>query len=222
MAFIDIGIRQGSDVHARRAPLYERGGKRVFDLAVSLALLPLILPVIIVLYCLVASTGQGGLYAHPRVGRAGKVFRCWKIRTMVPDAQAALPAILLARPDRALEWALYQKLTKDPRVIPGGHFLRRTGLDELPQIWNVLRGDMSLVGPRPVTRAELDSYGDARHAYQRVRPGVTGLWQVSGRGILLFAERASLDERYARQPSFMGDLKIIARTLPVVLRPTGY
>ena len=117
---------------------------------------------------------------------------------------------------------MYQKLTKDPRVIPGGHFLRRTGLDELPQIWNVLRGDMSLVWPRPVTRAELHSYGDARHAYQRVRPGVTGLWQVSGRGILLFAERASLDERYARQPSFMGDLKIIARTLPVLLRPTGY
>ena len=141
---------------------------------------------------------------------------------MVPDAQAALPAILLARPDRALEWALYQKLTKDPRVIPGGHFLRRTGLDELPQIWNVLRGDMSLVGPRPVTRVELHSYGDARHAYQRVRPGVTGLWQVSGRGIMLFTERASLDERYARQPSFMGDLKIIARTLPILLRPTGY
>ncbi|WP_323804036.1 sugar transferase [Sulfitobacter litoralis] len=221
MAFIEVGIRRGGGPYVGRL-LYHRVGKRLFDLSVSFVLLPLILLLIVLLCCYMAAHGQIGLYAHPRIGRAGKPFRCWKITTMVPNAQAALPAILSARPDYALEWALYQKLRNDPRVIPGGQFLRRTGLDELPQIWNVLRGDMSLVGPRPVTRSELHSYGDARGAYQSVRPGITGLWQVAGRGVMLFDERVTLDERYTRQMCFAGDLQIIARTLPVLLRPTGH
>lgn len=221
MAFIEVGIRRGGGSYVGRL-LYQRVGKRLFDLTVSLVLLPLILLLIVLLCCYMAAHGQSGLYAHPRIGPAGKPFLCWKIRTMVPNAQAALPAILSARPDHALEWALYKKLKNDPRVIPGGHFLRRTGLDELPQIWNVLRGDMSLVGPRPVTRSELHSYGDARGAYQSVRPGITGLWQVAGRGVMLFDERATLDERYTRQMCLAGDLQIIARTLPILLRPTGH
>ena len=140
---------------------------------------------------------------------------------MVPDAQAALPAILLARPDRALEWALYQKLTKDPRVIPGGHFLRRTGLDELPQIWNVLRGDMALVGPRPALPSEVAQYPARALERLACKPGLTGIWQVSGRAEIGFDKMIDMDVAYVRSRSTLLDVILIAMTFKAVLGGRG-
>ena len=199
---------------ANRAPraIYERLGKRVLDVALSLILLPGLLPVIILLWVFARRDGGPGFYAHKRIGRHGRVFRCWKIRTMVPDAEGHLAAHLTCYPDAAREWARTQKLTDDPRITRLGRVLRRTSLDELPQIWNVLRGDMSLVGPRPVTLPELDRYGAQRAAYLRLRPGVTGLWQVMGRGNGCYHERLKLDRAYAGRLSLLTDLRLILRT----------
>ena len=140
---------------------------------------------------------------------------------MVPDAEARLAAHLATHSDAAREWARTQKLTDDPRITRLGGVLRRTSLDELPQIWNVLWGDMSLVGPRPVTLGELDRYGAQRAAYLRMRPGVTGLWQVKGRGNGCYAERLTLDQTYAETLSLPLDLRLILRTALVLFRPTG-
>jgi lipopolysaccharide/colanic/teichoic acid biosynthesis glycosyltransferase len=140
---------------------------------------------------------------------------------MVPDAEARLDEVLRRDPTAAAQWAQYQKLDNDPRVTRLGHLLRRTSLDELPQLWNVLRGDMSLVGPRPVTRAELERYGSAASDYVSVRPGLTGLWQVEGRNALTYEERVAMDRRYARKLTFRQDLRILAKTVAVVLARTG-
>lgn len=202
--------------------LYRIIGKRVFDILFAIALAPLILPVIALLGIMVWShDGAAPLFSHLRVGRGGKPFRCWKIRTMVPEAEKRLIAHLEADPDAAAEWAAERKLTNDPRITRAGAVLRRTSMDELPQLWNVLRGDMSFVGPRPVPEAELELYGHSRAAYEALRPGVTGLWQVSGRNQVTYAERVAMDVEYLRTHDFPGDLAIILRTGGVVLRPTG-
>jgi lipopolysaccharide/colanic/teichoic acid biosynthesis glycosyltransferase len=198
--------------------LYARFGKRTFDVAFALFLLPVLVPAIAILWSLTRLDGHAGFYGHTRIGRNGKLFRCWKIRTMVPDADARLRRILETDPGAAAEWARTQKLALDPRVTTLGAFLRRTSLDELPQIWNVLRGDMSIVGPRPVTRAEMRRYGPHRVSYLTLKPGITGIWQTSGRSELSYADRVRMDASYLGAMSLRTDLTLVARTLEVVRR----
>lgn len=201
--------------------VYSTLGKRLLDLAIALLLLPILVPLICLLWLLVRLQGGSGFYSHTRVGRNGAEFSCWKIRTMVPNAERLLAELLDADPKAADEWRRTQKLHRDPRITALGQFLRRTSLDELPQIWNVLRGDMSLVGPRPVTKPELDRYGSNATVYLNLRPGITGLWQVMGRSNGCYDERLRLDMAYARAISPVQDLSLILRTGAVIFRPTG-
>ncbi len=167
---------------------------------------------------------EGGspiLFAHYRIGRNGQLFRCWKFRTMVPRAEGVLQEMLQRDPIAHAQWVHEQKLDNDPRITPIGRFLRRTSLDELPQLFNVLRGDMRLVGPRPIVVHELRRYGALKHHYLSVSPGMTGLWQVSGRNNTTYAERVELDRRYVEQRSLWLDLQILVRTAQVVLSGHG-
>ncbi len=205
----------------RVAGLYQNLGKRCLDLFLILLSLPVILPVIGL--CALALLFEGGnpFYTQERLGRNGKRFRILKLRTMVPDADARLEAYLRNDPALRHEWETTQKLKQDPRITRVGRLLRVTSLDELPQLWNVIRGDMSLVGPRPMMPDQLPLYGDPRD-YFALRPGLTGLWQVSARNETTFAFRASLDANYRRDIGFRTDLGLILRTFGVVLRGTGY
>jgi lipopolysaccharide/colanic/teichoic acid biosynthesis glycosyltransferase len=196
-------------------------GKRVFDITAGLLLLVLFAPAILLLGLLVSSDGGKPFISLRRVGRDGNHFACWKIRTMVVDAETRLAQILAQDPEAAAEWARDQKLVDDPRVTRLGKALRSTSLDELPQLWNVVRGDMSLVGPRPITDAEMVRYGDAGPYYISVRPGLTGLWQVQGRNSVSYDERVSLDVTYVSRLSFKNDISILFRTVGAVLNRTG-
>ena len=178
-------------------------------------------PLILMLALVVMFDGGPPIFGHERVGRGGRRFRCLKLRSMVPDAEQRLHAVLASDPVAASEWERVRKLTHDPRVTRLGRFLRTTSLDELPQLWNVLRGDMSLVGPRPITDAELDLYGDQADSYLALRPGLTGPWQVAGRNDVDYEDRVSVDAEYGASVSLMGDLKILVLTGVVVLRATG-
>jgi len=214
----DFAIRQDDRDRALR---YRDGAKRVLDLFGVLALAPIALPLVGGLWLLARRDGGPGFFGHDRVGRGGQVFRCWKIRTMGPDAPARLAAYLADNPAAMREWHTQYKLRDDPRVTPLGRVLRKTSLDELPQLWNVLRGEMSLVGPRPVPRAELLAYQGFARAYLLFRPGITGLWQVSGRNDVAYADRVRMDADYARRACLRVDLAILWRTIGVVLRRTG-
>lgn len=204
-----------------RRGLYSAFGKRVFDILLAVALLPILAPIIAVLSFWVGRDGGSGFFGHKRVGLNGETFRCWKIRTMVTGAEDKLKAYLADNPDAAAEWARDHKLTHDPRITRLGHFLRKTSLDELPQIWNVLKGEMSFVGPRPVVEAELEKYGQSLPAYLAQKPGITGLWQVSGRNDISYDERVALDVRYMRERSLRKDLSIILKTGLAVVSKTG-
>ncbi|MFC2966688.1 sugar transferase [Acidimangrovimonas pyrenivorans] len=166
---------------------------------------------------------EGGpiLFAHERIGLNGRRFRCLKFRTMVPDARERLEALLAADPVARREWEQTQKLTDDPRISCLGDTLRRTSLDELPQLFNVLRGEMSLVGPRPIVEDEQHHYGENFREYLSVRPGLTGLWQVSGRSNTTYPERVAMDVEYVRNHSLWSDLRILLRTVRVVLFRDG-
>lgn len=203
--------------------IYAGPGKRLFDLFLVAMVLPVALPLVAVIALVTAMGGGQPFYSQLRIGRNGKTFRCWKIRTMVRDADAALARILAENPELAAEWLHSQKLTRDPRVTRFGAFLRKTSLDELPQLWNVANGTMSIVGPRPFTPDQADLYPGGRGAadYFRMRPGITGLWQVSKRNRSSFAERAVYDSAYFAQLGFLFDVRIILRTVGVVLRGTG-
>ncbi len=201
--------------------VYRRAGKRLFDISLALILLPVILPVIAGLWCVTVRDGGRGFFAHKRIGRHGKVFRCWKLRTMVVDAEARLREHLAANPAAAEEWKRDHKLTDDPRITRLGRFLRRTSLDELPQIWNVLRGEMSFVGPRPIVRVELHKYGPHRPVYLSMTPGITGLWQVSGRNDVTYSERVQLDLDYSSKLSLVTDVRLIMMTGLSVVGATG-
>ena len=161
------------------------------------------------------------LFRHYRVGRNGRLFQCLKFRTMYRDSATMLDTLLRDDPAAKAEWDRDQKLTNDPRITPIGQVLRRTSLDELPQLFNVLRGDMALVGPRPVTVEELERYGMTRWHYLGVSPGITGLWQVSGRNSLSYDERVALDRRYIERRSAGMSLGILMRTIDVVIRGHG-
>jgi lipopolysaccharide/colanic/teichoic acid biosynthesis glycosyltransferase len=207
---------------ARRAALRLPLAKRAMDVAIAGAALLLALPVFVLIALAVRADGGAAFYAHPRVGRGGRLFGCLKFRSMVMDSQARLDALLAADPAARAEWEATRKLRHDPRVTRIGRFLRATSLDELPQLLNVLKGEMSIVGPRPVTQSELDRhYGAAAAHYLSVRPGITGLWQVSGRSETSYDQRVALDVAYVSQPSLVADLRILLRTPVAVLSRRG-
>lgn len=199
--------------------LYTRLGKRCFDWAVLIAVAPVAGALIALTALLTALDGHNPFYWQKRLGRGGRVFWLLKIRTMVPDAEARLAAHLRANPEAKREWDHKQKLDNDPRITGLGRFLRKSSLDELPQLWNVARGDMSIVGPRPMMVDQQALYPG--YAYFALRPGITGNWQVSDRNQTGFAERATYDDAYATRIGFVTDLDILVRTAGVVLRGTG-
>ncbi|WP_414694031.1 sugar transferase [Paracoccus sp. (in: a-proteobacteria)] len=199
---------------------YARFGKRPLDILAILASAPIVIPVVVILVLIIMSRGGKPFYTQLRVGRSGHSFKLWKLRTMVDNADARLAEYLASNAEAKAEWDSTQKLKNDPRITSFGHFLRKSSLDELPQLWNVFLGDMSIVGPRPMMLDQAQLYPGAD--YYHLRPGVTGLWQISDRNDSTFAARATFDARYAADLSFGGDVSIIAKTVGVVLRCTGY
>lgn len=208
------------NVASRPTNTYRNIGKRVLDTAFVLMALPIALPIMLIMALLVAKDGHNPFYGQTRVGRGGCKFTMWKLRTMVPDAQARLEGYLSSNKLARLEWDEHQKLKNDPRITPVGHILRKTSLDELPQLFNVLTGDMSLVGPRPMMPDQQKLYPG--RAYYDLRPGITGSWQVSERNDCSFAGRADFDTAYFRNVSLKTDMGILYATVGVVLGGTGY
>jgi lipopolysaccharide/colanic/teichoic acid biosynthesis glycosyltransferase len=196
--------------------------KRALDLVLAGSALVCAAPVLLTIGLAIRwQDGGPTLFAHKRVGLHGATFKCLKFRTMVVGADAVLAQHLAGDPATAAEWERTQKLRNDPRITPIGKFLRKTSLDELPQLINIVRGEMSIVGPRPVTVRELDRYDTEKVKYLSSRPGLTGPWQVSGRSDTDYATRVKLDARYVETWSFMQDIGIIIRTVPAVLRSAG-
>jgi len=215
-----------------KVPVYESGGraalrrgfyppvKRLIDIAGTLAGGVVALPLVAVSAALVKLDGGPAFYHQKRLGKDGKVFEIWKLRSMVMDADEHLARYLADNPDAKAEWDRDQKLKHDPRITRVGRFLRKYSIDELPQLWNVFKGDMSLVGPRPMFPSQRQIYpGSACFA---LRPGITGLWQTSARNASSFSERADYDLRYAQEMSLSLDLAIMMRTVGIVLKGTGY
>lgn len=200
---------------------YAAAGKRALDLLLVLMAFPIALPIILVAGLALWLESGLPFYSQDRLGRHGKRFRIFKLRTMVRNADACLQDHLDRDPALRREWDETQKLKQDPRITPVGRFLRISSLDELPQLWNVFTGDMSLVGPRPMLPEQLSLYGDAS-AYFAVKPGITGLWQVSSRNESSFASRAQADADYLRAMGLQLDLTLIWRTVGVVAKGTGY
>ncbi|MGB0498647.1 MAG: sugar transferase [Rubricella sp.] len=200
--------------------LYRHGGKRLLDIALVLATLPFWLPVILVMAGVVALDGRNPFYTQKRIGRGGRVFRMLKLRSMVHDADAILEGHLCANPAARAEWNATQKLKNDPRITRVGCFIRKTSIDELPQLFNVLAGDMSLVGPRPMMVSQQPLYPGRR--YYELRPGLTGFWQISNRNHCRFVGRVRYDNAYFGAMSLRTDLVVLWRTVGVVCRGTGY
>jgi exopolysaccharide production protein ExoY len=205
-----LGIRQSG-----------AAAKRLLDVVGALALALLLSPLLVVLVLALARDRGPILYSHSRTGRHGKSFGCLKFRTMVPNAEQVLRDLLHNDPALRREWLRDHKLRNDPRVTAVGRFLRRTSLDELPQLWNVLKGDMSLVGPRPVVREEWERYGRHLSTYLSAKPGITGLWQVTGRSDASYRRRVALDSYYVRKRTLLMDVLILLRTVGVVLGGRG-
>ena len=199
---------------------YERTGKRILDVLLVLIGGIFVLPVMVAISLAIKVQGGPVFYSQPRIGQNGKEFRFWKFRTMVCDADAKLEAYLKHCPASAIEWQINQKLKNDPRITPFGKMLRKSSLDELPQLWNVLRGDMSLVGPRPMMPDQQELYPG--NDYEKFRPGITGMWQVSERNDVSFADRAKYDTAYARSISLSKDVQILFSTVGVVLKGSGH
>ena len=195
--------------------------KRAFDIVVSLSILAAATPLLLWVALKVKSSGGAIFYGHKRRGQHNREFACYKFRTMAPNADQLLQELLAKDPEARAEWERDFKLKNDPRITPIGRFLRRTSLDELPQLWNVLKGDMSLVGPRPIVEAELERYGSQIEYYLEAKPGITGLWQISGRNDITYDTRVYLDAWYVKNWSLFNDIVILLRTVKVVFRPEG-
>jgi exopolysaccharide production protein ExoY len=205
---------------AHNAPGLAR--QRAVDLFVAVLAAIVLAPLMLVLAFLTwASDGGPAFFGHLRVGRMGQLFRCWKFRSMVVNADEVLAEYLASNPEARAEWAACHKLRHDPRITRMGRFLRASSLDELPQLWNVLVGEMSIVGPRPIVIAEIERYRSNFAAYCACRPGITGLWQISGRSDVSYEQRVELDTRYAKSRSLMLDVQIMASTIPAVLARRG-
>lgn len=197
--------------------------KRIFDIIFSLFALVICLPLLLIIAAIILFSSRGKIiYSHERIGRGGKPFRCYKFRTMYKDADLRLQELLTNNPQLLEEWKSSRKLKKDPRVTPVGQFLRKTSLDEFPQFWNVLKGELSIVGPRPVVKEEVTDYlGDKASKILSVRPGLTGIWQVSGRNDVSYANRINLDEQYVDTHSLYLDLILIFKTIPRMIFSKG-
>jgi exopolysaccharide production protein ExoY len=221
MSIVNAELDASSQPSKTKSP---KGGvaKRVFDVTAASMMLFLALPAMFFIAVIMFSTDRGPIFfGHERIGLNGRRFRCLKFRSMVVDSQQALARHLETFPQARAEWEATQKLREDPRITPIGQFLRVTSLDELPQLINVIRGDMSLVGPRPIVQDEVVRYANEIAAYAATRPGITGLWQVSGRSDVDYDQRVQLDSQYVREWSFGGDLIILIKTVKVVLSRTG-
>ena len=200
----------------------DRRAIRAFDIVASLVLLMFLTPLMLLIAILVSATDPGpAIFGHRRLGFQGHPFRCLKFRSMVVNSQERLAHLLATDASARAEWQRDHKLMNDPRITPIGAFLRKSSLDELPQIFNVLRGEMSLVGPRPIVVEEVWRYGRHFEKYVQVRPGITGLWQVSGRSKTSYRRRIAMDVAYARAQSFGFNLKILMMTIPSVLLARG-
>ncbi len=205
--------------------------KRIFDILFSLCFLSLLSPLFAILAILVKLTSKGPiLYKSLRMGRGGKPIACLKFRSMYEDADKRLHELLKEDSLFRKEWKVFQKVENDPRITPLGNFLRKTSLDEIPQFWNVLKGNLSVVGPRPPTLLSTPNkslqeitklYGSRASVILSVRPGITGVWQISGRSQIPFKERCLIEEKYAKERTFLKDLIVIAKTLPVVFSTKG-
>ncbi|MQW92626.1 sugar transferase [Acinetobacter wanghuae] len=198
-----------------------RISKRLFDIIFSISCLIILSPLLVTLYFIVIRDGGPAFYGHERVGRNGKKFKCLKFRSMSVNSQELLNELLMNNPSARKEWETTFKLKQDPRVTPIGEFLRKTSLDELPQLVNILKGEMSTVGPRPVTQQELPMYDQFIHYYLSSKPGLTGLWQVSGRSDVDYNTRVKLDTDYVMYWSFIKDIIIILKTVKVVFKKDG-
>lgn len=209
--------------HDRTLDLRQPGEKikRLLDIVGVLTLALVLSPLLLFVGLALAHDRGPIIYRHTRTGRHGRTFGCLKFRTMVPNAEQVLTDLLHQDEELRAEWLRDQKLRNDPRITTIGRFLRRTSLDELPQLWNVLKGEMSLVGPRPVVREEWTRYGRRLDDYLAAKPGVTGLWQIMGRSDCCYRRRVALDSYYVRKRSFFLDIFILLQTVKVVLRGRG-
>lgn len=207
---------------SRRSSSLKDFAIRALDISIALAALVFFLPFLVLIAALVYFSDFGPvIFAHTRIGRHGQPFKCYKFRSMKVNSQELLHKLLATNPAARAEWQRDHKLRADPRITPFGSFLRKSSIDELPQLWNVLKGDMSIVGPRPIVLAEVGRYGRYFDHYCRVRPGLTGLWQVSGRNDTTYRRRVACDVTYVRSQSVSGNIRIIAATIPSVLRRSG-
>lgn len=204
----------------RRRGIYRNFVKRAFDVTAILLAAPVIVPVVAVLAVAVARDGGKPFYSQVRIGKGGKRFRMWKLRSMVCDADERMEDYLASHPEARLEWDLTQKLKEDPRITRVGKLLRQSSLDELPQLWNVFKGEMSLVGPRPIMLSQQAIYPGVE--YYALRPGCTGYWQTAGRNRTTFEARAEYDTAYETSLTLTTDLKILMATVGVMLKGTGY
>ena len=191
--------------------------KRAVDVLGALLICAVFSPLILVIALMMSLDGGPILFRHRRIGRGGQPFGCLKFRTMIPNAEQILQDLLEKDPTAKAEWVRDHKLRNDPRITPIGRFLRKTSLDELPQLWNVLRGEMSLVGPRPIVKEEMLRYGRHLRTYLAAKPGVTGLWQVTGRNDTDYRRRVVMDTYYVRKRSLLMDLRILFKTVKVVI-----
>lgn len=209
---------KADELEIRHLPL-----KRIFDIVFSIIVIMFLFPFFLLIALIIRATSPGpAIYYQNRIGRGGKHFKCYKFRTMLPDADARLDEILASHPDIKREWDTNHKLKNDPRITSIGRFLRQTSLDELPQFWNVLKGDLSVVGPRPVVEEELTKhFGDKANIILTIRPGITGIWQVSGRSDTTYAKRIALDEHYIKTRSLLLDCKIIVITIYTLFSKNG-
>lgn len=209
--------------HTRLLRLRQPGetAKRLLDIVGALTLALFLSPVLLLVSLILVRDRGPIIYSHSRTGRHGRTFGCLKFRTMVPNADQVLRDLLHHNPEVQREWMRNQKLRNDPRITAIGRFLRRTSLDELPQLWNVLKGEMSLVGPRPVVREEWQRYGRHLDTFLAAKPGVTGLWQVTGRSDACYRRRVALDRYYVRKRTLLMDVSILLRTIRVVLQGRG-
>ena len=215
-------VRHAEPALVKAMPFGSAGMIRLFDILSATALLLCMLPLLVILAIALQIDSPGPLFfTQQRVGRNGKLFRCIKFRTMCVNADQVLVRHLAANDDARDEWLRNFKLRDDPRVTRLGAIIRRLSFDEFPQLLNIIAGDMSVVGPRPIIRAEIDSYGRHFATYCAVRPGLTGLWQVSGRSDVCFKKRVRLDCYYIARKSLVNDLAIVFRTIPVVLAARG-
>lgn len=199
--------------------VYRSFFKRFLDVSAVLCASPVIFPAVLISAAMVALDGGSPFYSQIRVGRGGKQFRMWKLRSMVSDADARMETYLASNPQAREEWNSTQKLKDDPRITSVGKTLRKYSLDELPQLWNVLTGDMSLVGPRPMMTSQQDLYPG--QGYYALRPGITGYWQTSGRHRTTFESRAEFDDAYEAELSLATDIKVLFATVGVVVHGTG-